>query len=119
MLVFDKFKILNVDCYDNYKLLNLYYLFIFYEFVIYFDYKQLKNKELLHLKYIFHKFLAISRILRKEEKKKIFNSNFNFLGGFIFCIFIKEYNIFHKICELLNEKNIKFFFSFEKKFSNI
>jgi hypothetical protein len=109
----------NLKVYKKFKLLYLFNLFFNTKFIIFFNYKQLLNKEMYILNNELFKLKAKSYVLLKKYKSKLFNFDFKFLGSFMFCIFINSYDTFFKICNLLFEKKILFFFSFKKKFSNI
>ena len=109
----------NEKVYNNFKLIYLYNLFFKTKYIIYFNYKQMLNKDIYLLKNELYKLKVESYVLLKKDKEKIFNIDFKFLGGFMFCIFINDYDIFLKIYHILFEKKILYFFSFKKLFSNI
>jgi hypothetical protein len=104
--------------YNNYNLLNIYNLFNYNYFIIFLDYKQLKNKDMYLLKNELYELNVNSKILLNKEKNKLFNSNFTFLGSNLFCIFIKDIKKFIEISKILIFKKLIFFYSFKKKISN-
>lgn len=100
----------------NYNLLYLDYLIKFNFFIIFLNYKKLSNNSLLYLKNEIQKNNCISLVLNRTYINKIFNNYFNFLS-YILCIFISDNIKFIKIIQLL--KDINFFYSYKKNFSNI
>jgi hypothetical protein len=114
-------KLLNSSkkVYSNFNYIYIYNLFINNIFIIFLDYKQLKNKEMYQLKNTLYEFKVASKILLKKDKNKLFNSDFSFLSNNLFCIFINDITNFNKICNILSFKNIIFFYSFKKKISNL
>src|SRR5882757_10019964 len=96
----------NEKVYNNFKLIYLYNLFFKTKYIIYFNYKQMLNKDIYLLKNELYKLKVESYVLLKKDKEKIFNIDFKFLGGFMFCIFINDYDIFLKIYHILFEKKI-------------
>lgn len=105
--------------YNNFNYLYVYYFFISSSFIIFLDFKQLKNKEMYQLKNELYELNVVSKIILNKDKKKLFNSNFKFLGSHLFCIFIENFDSFIKICNILFMKKILFFYSFKNKFSNL
>lgn len=114
MTIYNKLKKIN----KNFQILNLYRLFYFNEFIIFFNYKQVTNKQLYNLKNEFFKLQIQSKVLIKQYRNKIFDYNFNFLNGFIVCVFINSYNKFLQIYNLLILNKINFIYSFKRIFSN-
>lgn len=101
----------------NYNVLNLDHLIKENKFIIFFNYNQLLNFNLLSLKNLILKENCISLVLNRKYINKIFSNYFTFLSASIFCIFILDITKFINIIKSLN--NIKFFFSFNNRFSNI
>jgi hypothetical protein len=114
-------KILNYSkiVYNNFNYIYIYNLFLNNNFIIFFDYKQLKNKEIYQLKNQLYELNIESKVILNKNKKKLFDNTLNFLGSNLFCIFLKDFNNYIKICNILFLKNIKFFYSFKNSISNL
>lgn len=102
---------------QNYNILYLNNLINNNNFIIFFNYSQLSNLNLLNLKNEIIQENCISLVLNKKYIHKIFSNCFKFLSSHMFCIFISDFNKFLNIIKLLN--NITFFYSFKKFFSCI
>lgn len=101
----------------NYNLLYLDKLIKYNLFIIFFNYNKLSNYNLLILKNEILKEDCISLTLNRKYINKMFFNYFNFLSSCIFCIFINNYFKFKQIVTIL--KDINFFYSYKKMFSNI
>lgn len=99
----------------NYNILYLNSLINKSIFIIFFNYSQLSNTNLLNLKNNIINEGSISLVLNKRHIRKIFSSSFKFLSSHTFCIFIPDFNKFFNIIKLLN--NVTFFYTFKKSFS--
>lgn len=105
--------------YNNFNYLYVYYLFIKNSFIIFLDYKQLKNNEMYQLKNELYELKVHSKVILKKDKVKLFNSKFSFIGSHLFCIFIKDFDNFIKVSKILFFKKIIFFYSYKNRISNL
>ena len=86
-------------------------------FIIYFNYNKISNKDLYNLKNELLKKNLKSFMVESIHINSIFNRNLKFLSSNTFFICCNNISNFLFIAKLLN--NIKFFFLYNKYFSNV
>ena len=116
MLTFFNSNKINMKVIDiNYKKMQINFLFILYNYIIYIEPSNKFNYDnILNIK---RKILNLN--LNNKYIKALFNlSSFSFLKGDNYlCIFINSENSFINIIKELN--NIKFYYSYKKSFSEL
>jgi hypothetical protein len=119
MLTFFNSNEINIKVIDkNYKKMQINFLFILYNYIIYIEPSNKSNYDnILNIKRKVLNLNLLNLNLNNKYIKALFNlSNFSFLKGDNYlCIFINSENSFINIIKELN--NIKFFYSYKKSFS--
>ena len=115
------YKIKNKNYYalvnKNYDLLYFNLLIQNSDFIVFFNYKNLSNSNLLDLKNYISFYAFKSVVIHLSYIKHLFFNDFLFLNSYNIAIFINSLNDFNNIVKLL--KNINFYFTFKKRFSGI
>jgi hypothetical protein len=115
-------KLKNLDylsslLFDNYTLLQIVKNITINPFFIVLNICNMSNNDLLDLKNDLFKYGSKSMFIKAKYIKILFLNYFAFIKSACMCIFITDMNQFLNIIKIL--KNLSFFFSFNKAFSNI
>jgi hypothetical protein len=101
---------------DNFNLLYFQWLINNSTFIIYFNYNKVSNNYLYNLKNEILKKKLKSFVINTKSIKGIFNGKFKYFSSNMLFIFCNNMLNFMFVIKLLN--NIKFFYLFNKCFSN-
>lgn len=103
--------------FDNYTLLQIVRNITMNPFLIVINTCNMSNNNLLDLKNDLFKYGPKSMVIKAKYVKLLFSNYFAFFKSACMCIFITDMNQFLNTIKIL--KNLSFFFSFNKCFSNI
>ena len=103
--------------FNNYTLLNIVKNISFHSIFIVLNMSNMTNNDLLKLKNQLFKNSIKSMVIKSKYIKILFSDYFAFFKSSCLCIYIKEDTQFLNIVNLL--KNLLFFYSYSKSFSNI
>ena len=103
--------------FDNYTLLQIVRNIAINPFFIVINICNMSNNNLLDLKNDLFKYGSKSMVIKAKYINFLFSNYFTFFKSACMCIFITDINQFFNIIKIL--KNLQFFFSFNKCFSNI
>ena len=103
--------------FDNYTLLQIVTNITINPFFIVINICNMSNNALLDLKNDLFKYGSKSMVIKAKYIKILFSNYFTFFKSACMCIFITDMTQFLNIIKTL--KNLQFFFSFNKCFSNI
>lgn len=103
--------------FDNYTLLQIVKNITVNPFFIVLNICNMSNNDLLDLKNHLFKYGSQSMVIKAKYIKLLFSNYFAFFKSACMCIFITDMSQFLNILKIL--KNLQFFFSFNKCFSNI
>lgn len=103
--------------FDNYTLLQIVKNITINPFFIVLNTCNMSNNDLLDLKNDLFKYGSKSMVIKAKYIKILFYNYFAFFKSACMCIFMTDMNQFLNVIKIL--KNLSFFFSFNKAFSNI
>jgi hypothetical protein len=112
-----KFYDLSNILFDNYTLLQVIKNFMINPFFIVLSLYNISNYDILNLKNELFKYDAKSMVIKAKYIKILFSNSFAFIKSSCMFIFINNMMQFFNIIKIL--KNLIFFYSFNKCFSNI
>jgi hypothetical protein len=115
-------KLKNLDylsnlLFDNYTLLQIVKNITINRFFIVLNICNMSNNVLLDLKNDLYNYGSKSMVIKAKYIKILFSNYFTFFKSACMCIFINDMSQFFNIIKIL--KNLSFFYSFNKAFSNI
>jgi hypothetical protein len=100
----------------TFNLLYFKYLINSSNFIIFFNYNTLLNKDLYKIKHEIYKRDLKSLIINSQYIENLFEDKFKFFASNIFFVFCNNINDFSFLLNMLN--NFKIFYLFNKKFCN-
>lgn len=103
--------------FDNYNLLQIVKSITTNPFFIVLNICNMSNNVLLELKNELFKYESKSMVIKAKYIKILFSNYFSFFQSACMCIFIVDMKHFLQVIKIL--KNLQFFFSFNRCFSNI
>jgi len=103
--------------FNNWTLLQVVKNLMINPFFIVLSLHNISNNDILDLKNELFKYSAKSMVIKAKYIKILFSNSFTFIKSSCMCIFINNMTQFLNIIKIL--KNLTYFYSFNKCFSNI